>query len=105
MPVDKLAWLALHLLPSLETSDDDAGADEDDASSSSDDDLLVTCPLLFVTKMGSNFGFESSLVLRGRVSIRHFLWGEFMYILRDVVRFTCIFFSFFLVIASCTLVL
>ena len=77
----------------------------DDASSSSDDDLSVTCPLLFVTKMGSSFGFESSLVLRERVSIRHFWWGECMYILRDVVRFTCIFFSFFLVIASCTLVL
>ena len=61
--------------PSLEAlvdEDDDVGADEDDASSSSDDDLLVSCPLSFVTKMGSSFGFESSLVPRRRVSIGHF---------------------------------
>ena len=49
-----------------------ASTDKDDASCSSDDDLSVTCPLSFLTKRGSSFGFESSLVLRGRVSIGHF---------------------------------
>ena len=95
LPVDKLAWLALHLLPSLETSDDDGGADEDDASSSSDDDLSVTCPLLFVTKMGSSFGFESSLVLRGRVSIRHFWWGG-VYVYFEGCSEVYMYFLFFL---------
>ena len=49
-----------------------ASTDEDDASSSGDDDLSMTYPLSFLTKRGSSFGFESSLVLRGRVSIGHF---------------------------------
>ena len=49
-----------------------ASADKDDASCSSDDNLSVTCSLSFLTKRGSSFGFESSLVLRGRVSIGHF---------------------------------
>ena len=35
----------------------------------------MTCPLSFVTKKGSSFGLESSLVLRGRGSIGHFLLG------------------------------
>ena len=35
----------------------------------------MTCPLSFVTKRGSSFGFESSLVLKGRVSIGIFLIG------------------------------
>ena len=35
----------------------------------------MTYPLSFVTKRGSSFGFESSLVIRGRVSIGHFLLG------------------------------
>ena len=71
----RMAGFAPSPSPSPETSDDeddDVGADEDDASSSSDDDLLVSCPLSFVTKMGSSFGFESSLVPRRRVSIGHF---------------------------------
>ena len=32
----------------------------------------MTYPLSFVTKRGVVLGFESSLVLRGRVSIGHF---------------------------------
>ena len=43
----------------------------------------MTCPLSFVTKRGSNFGFESSLVLRRRVNVRLFVRGS---VLRDVVR-------------------
>ena len=35
----------------------------------------MTCPLSFVTKRGNSFGFESSLVFRGRVSITHFFIG------------------------------
>ena len=32
-------------------------------------------PFVVMTKRGSNFGFGSSLVLKGRVSIGHFLLG------------------------------
>ena len=35
----------------------------------------MTCPLSFVTKRVNSFGFESSLVFRGRVSITHFFIG------------------------------
>ena len=53
--------------PSLEASEDEADYDEDeDASSFGDDEMTasVTCPLSFVTKKGSCFGYESSHVLR-----------------------------------------
>ena len=60
---------------SEDESDDGSGsddADEDDgASSSSDDEMTawVTCHLSFVIKRGSSFGYESSHVTRGRVSM------------------------------------
>ena len=59
-----------------ENNDDDDDEDEDDdddedASSSSDCEMTnwVTCPLSFVTKKGSSFGYESSHVIKERVSI------------------------------------
>ena len=52
--------------------DDEVNNDKDDADFSDDDDLSVTCPLSFVTKRRSSFGFESSLMLRGRISIGYF---------------------------------
>ena len=62
--------------PSLEASEDedndgDFDNDNEDASSSSDNEMIasVTCPLSFVTKRGSSFRYESSHVLKGRVSI------------------------------------
>ena len=82
--VGRIAWQQARLggfapspSPSLKASvdkDGDDGDDEDDKLFQwwQDDDLSVTYPLSFVTKRGSNFGFESSLVLRGRVSIGHF---------------------------------
>ena len=50
-----------------------------------------------MTKRGSSFGYESSHVVRGRVSTRdrYFCDKESIYILRDVMRLLCIFFSFF----------
>ena len=65
-----MAGLAPSPSPSPEASPEDD--DEDGAISSGDDDLLMTYPLSFVTKKGSSFEFESSLVFRGRVSIGHF---------------------------------
>ena len=64
----------------LEDEDDDGDFDDDDddkdddASSPSDYKMTawVTCPLSFVTKRGSSFGYESSHVHRGRVSIGDF---------------------------------
>ena len=52
-----------------DSNDDDK--DEDEDASSGDDEITawVTCPLSFVTKKRSNFGYESSHVLKGRVSI------------------------------------
>ena len=51
-------------------------------------------PLSFVTKRGNSFRYESSHVLRGRVSIGDFffflLGGAFLF-MRDVVRTFCIF--------------
>ena len=69
--------------PSLEASEDEDDDDDDDedkdASSFGDDEMTawVTCPLLFVTKRRSSFGYESSHVLRGRVSIGFLLGGVF----------------------------
>ena len=49
-----------------------------------------------MTKRGSSFGYESSHVLRGRVSIgdRYFLLGGVYVFMRDVVR-TFVSFLFF----------
>ena len=54
----------------------------------------MTCSLSFVTKMGSCFEYESSHVLRRRVSIEDIFVRGSVYLLRDVVR-TCYIFSFF----------
>ena len=48
-----------------------------------------------MTKRGSSFGYESSHIHRGRVSIEDFCDRGSVYTLRDVVRLLCIFFSFF----------
>ena len=53
----------------------------------------MTYPLSFMTKRGNSFRYESSRVLRGRVSIGDFfflLGGAFLF-MRDVVRTFCIF--------------
>ena len=52
-------------------NDDDDNDEDEDVSSSSDDEMTawVTCPLSFVTKKGSSFGYESSHVIRGKLSI------------------------------------
>ena len=56
----------------------------------------MTYPLSFVTKRGSNFGYESSHVFKGRVSIGDIFVRESVFFLRDVVRTFCIFsFPFF----------
>ena len=54
----------------------------------------MTCPLSFMTKKGEWFWFESSLVLRLRVSLGFFLLGRVCIGLRGVVRFICTFLSF-----------
>ena len=72
--------------PSLEASpDDESDDDEDDADSSSDDEMMTSqcLALSFMTKRGSSFGFESSLVLRGRVNIVHFCQGECVYLFEE----------------------
>ena len=56
----------------------------------------MTYPLSFVTKRRSSFRYESSHVLRGRVSIgdifvRGSVFFFFFFFLRDVVRTFCIF--------------
>ena len=57
----------------------------------------MTCPLSFVTKNGSSFGYESSHVLRERVSIGDIFVRGNVYLLRDVMRTFCIFsFLYFL---------
>ena len=57
----------------------------------------MTYPLSFVTKRGSSFGYESSHVLRGRVSIGDIFVRGSVFVLRDVVRTVCIFsFLYFL---------
>ena len=84
--VDHIAWRQARLggfvaspSPSVEASEDedDDGDDDDedeDASSSDDEEMTawVTCPLSFMTKRGSSFGYKSSHVLRERVSIGDF---------------------------------
>ena len=63
----------------------------------------MTCPLSFVTKMGSSFGFEGSLILRGRVNIGLFVrWS--VYCIERCSKALCIFFSSLFTLA-CTLVL
>ena len=59
----------------------------------------MTYPLSFVTKRGSSFGFESSLVLRGRVSIGHFLLGGVFIDLEGCSEVYMYFFLFFLYIS------
>ena len=62
-------------LQSLKDESDDDGSggddvDEDDGASSFGDEEMtagVTCPLSFVTKRGSSFGYESSHVLGGEL--------------------------------------
>ena len=46
----------------------------------------MTCPLSFMTKRGSSFGYESSHVLRGRVSVGDIFVRGSVFFLRDVVR-------------------
>ena len=54
----------------------------------------MTCPLSFMTKMGSSFRCESSHVLRRRVSIGDIVIRGSVYFMRDVVR-TYVSFLFF----------
>ena len=57
----------------------------------------MTYPLSFVTKKGSNFGYENSHVLKGRVSIGDiFVRGSVFFFFRDVMRNFCIFSFLFL---------
>ena len=55
----------------------------------------MTYLLSFVIKRRSNFGYESSHILKGRVNIGGFLLGGVFLFRRDVVKifFFCIFFS------------
>ena len=48
-------------------------------------------PLSFVTKMESSFGYESSHVIRGRVSVGDTFVRGSVFFLRDVMRTFCIF--------------
>ena len=58
-----------------------------------------------MTKRGSSFGFESSLVRRGRVSIGHFFIGG-VFVDFEGCNEVYVYFSFFFVtLASCTPVL
>ena len=49
-----------------------------------------------MTKKGNSFGYKSSHIHRGRVSIGDFLFRGSVYILRDAVRLLCIFLFFLL---------
>ena len=88
----------------FEDEDDDGDFDDDehedaDASSFGDDKMnaWVTCPLSFMTKMGSSFGYESSHVLRGRVSIGDFYVSRSVFFFKGCSEdFLYLFFSFFL---------
>ena len=51
----------------------------------------MTYPLSFVTKRRNIFWYESSHVLRGRVSIENIFVRGSIYLLRDVVKTFCIF--------------
>ena len=65
----------------------------------------MTCSLSFLTKRGSSFGFESSLVLRGRVSIGFFFVRGSVYSFKGCTE-VYMYFSFVLVtLASYTSVL
>ena len=46
----------------------------------------MTYPLSFMTKRGSSFGYESSHVLRRRVSVGDIFVRGSVFFLRDVVR-------------------
>ena len=48
-----------------------------------------------MTKRGSSFGYESSHVLRGRVSVGDIFVSGSVFVLRDVVRTFCIFYFIF----------
>ena len=50
----------------------------------------MTCHLSLVIKRGSSFGYESSQVLRGRVSIGDIFVRGSVYLLKDVVMNFCI---------------
>ena len=111
--VGRIAWQQARLggfvkspTPSLETyedEDDDGGSNGDGdvdngASSSSDDEMTawVTCLLSFVTKNGSSFGYESSHVIKGRVSIGDFLLRGVSILVEGCSEDFCIlFFSIF----------
>ena len=57
----------------------------------------MTYPLSFMTKRESSFRYESSHILRGKVSVRDIFVRGSVFFLRDVVRTFCIFsFLFFL---------
>ena len=61
-------------LASEDEGDDGKSDGDDDANEGcqGDDCFSVTCPLSFVTKWESSFGYKSSHIFRGRVSIGHF---------------------------------
>ena len=71
--------------------DDDASEDDDDGDASSIDEMSTwhSYPLLLVTKRGSSFDIRV-VIIRRRVSIRHFVRGSVD--MRDVVRILYIFY-------------
>ena len=78
------------------SSSDDA--DEDDgASSPSVDEMSTLCTyhLSLMTKRGSSFDMRVVIYIRGELAIGDFCDRGSVYTVRDVVRFLCIFFSFF----------
>ena len=85
---------------SKDESDDGSSSDdanEDDGASSPNDDEMSTWfnyPLSLVTKKGSSFDMRVVIYIGG-VSIGDFWDRGNVYTMRDVVRFLCIFFSFF----------
>ena len=56
----------------------------------------MTYLLSFVIKRRSNFGYESSHILKGRVNIGDFLLGGVFLFRRDVVKIFFFVFSFLL---------
>ena len=87
--------------PASEDESDDGSsnddADEDDGASSPNDDEMstwLTYPLSLMTKSGSSFDMRVVIYIGG-VSIGDFWDRGNVYTMRDVVRFLCIFFSFF----------
>ena len=88
--------------PTSEDESDDGSSnddpDEDDgASSPSDDEMSTwfTYPLSLMTKRGSSFDMRVVIYIRGELAIGDFCDRGSVYTVRDVVRFLCIFFSFF----------